>query len=315
MIYDYYLFKANITEFNEWCREKEMSFKKDSKKRERWRSMDSDEKHELYLKEVFATPLAEEKKRIADRLNDTNFRTFYPNSEDLHCFPKGSILIKISFTLKKPYTSRDEGEFHIIDGESFENPIVRARFTRLPIVKPSTWKGHLRFAAGRVEYQKEKKKEIMKRLFGAESEDEKKLKGRLYFFPTFFEEDPERDVITPLKRDTRTPAKGPIPIEIMKSGSKGEFYLLYVPYPKGKNFKEKQIEDDLKFLAKALKLMFYTYGFSAKKTSGFGVIEENLNEGEIWMSSPSGIKNKSFSNLNEMENKIIELLGEGDKNE
>jgi len=197
----------------------------------------------------------------------------------LQILPTNSTLIKISFTLKKPYTSRDEGEFHIIEGKIFENPIVRDKFTGLPMVRPSTWKGHLRFAARMVEWNKGDKEKIIRRLFGNESEDDNALKGRLYFFPTFFEEEAERDVITPLKRDTRTPTKrGPIPLEVMKSSSEGEFYLLYITYPKGKNFKEEQIEEDLRFLAEALKLMFYTYGFSAKKTSGFGVIEKLKNE-------------------------------------
>jgi CRISPR-associated protein Cmr2 len=79
-------------------------------------------------------------------------------------------------------------------------------------------------------------------------------------------------------------------MEVMKQGSKGEFYLLYVPYPKGKNFEEKQIGEDLHFLASALKLMFYTYGFSAKKTSGFGTIEELKEENiEIYPKDKKGI--------------------------
>ncbi|HHV81549.1 TPA: hypothetical protein GXX44_07725, partial [bacterium] len=168
-----------------------------------------------------------------------------------------------------------------IDGRIFENPIVRDKFTGLPIVKPSTWKGHLRFAADKVEWDDIKKRNIIRRLFGSEPEEkENPLKGRLYFFPTFFTEDADRDVITPLKRDTRTPAKGPINLEVIRPGKNGEFYLLYIPYPKGEDFREEDAEEDLKFLAEALKLMFYVYGFSAKKTSGFGVIEK-LQEGNI----------------------------------
>ena len=324
--------------------------------------------HDYYLSKAKAykdTEIARYKKEILDNVitdrepkEPKDIHNFYPKAEDLKYLPKNSVLIKISFTLKKPYTSRDEGEFHIIeenflfqwkdkerkkikkelnrrygfkldekdikiwddriefrtgkvvkdnefatvfindkfvdilvikkdkDGPNvysskvFENPIVRDKFTGLPMVRPSTWKGHLRFAAGRVDEINGKKldertrREIVRRLFGSESDDENALKGRLYFFPTFFEEKPERDVITPLKRDTRTPARGPIPIEVMKAGSEGEFYLLYVPYPGGKDFKKEEVEEDLRFLAEALKLMFYTYGFSAKKTSGFGVIEK-----------------------------------------
>jgi len=252
--------------------------------------------HDYYLSKAeryIDTQIAKNKKEILDSvINDRkpkgpkDIHIFYPKAEDLKDLPENSTLIKISFTLKKPYTSRDEGEFHIIDDIIFVNPIVRDKFTGLPMVRPSTWKGHLRFASGKVDEINGKKLderirgEIVRRLFGSESDDENALKGMLHFFPTFFEEEPKRDVITPLKRDTRTPTKGrsPIPIEVMKSRAKGEFYLLYIPYPKGKNFKEEEVKEDLKFLAEALKLMFYTYGFSAKKTSGFGVIEKLKNE-------------------------------------
>jgi len=279
VIHDYYLSDIQLKSFEEWDKEKEGSFRKKSKKN-KWREKDKKEKYKMWLEEVFEKPLAQRKKGIQKKLREEkDINDFCLKPADLQILPTNSTLIKISFTLKKPYTSRDEGEFHIIEGKIFENPIVRDKFTGLPMVRPSTWKGHLRFAARMVEWNKGDKEKIIRRLFGNESEDDNALKGRLYFFPTFFEEEAERDVITPLKRDTRTPTKrGPIPLEVMKSSSEGEFYLLYITYPKGKNFKEEQIEEDLRFLAEALKLMFYTYGFSAKKTSGFGVIEKLKNE-------------------------------------
>lgn len=238
------------------------------------------------------------KKNLNSILKEKNFTIFYPSKDDLKELPDGSTLLKISFTLKRPYTNKDEGEFHIIDGKIFENPIVRDKFTGLPTIKPSTWKGHLRFAGRRVDRDgKDEKEVIIKRLFGSESGEDEALRGRLCFFPTFFENEAVRDVITPLKRDTRTPTKrGPIPLEVMKPGSKGEFYLLYVPYPKGEDFKEEQIDNDLKFLAEALKLMFYTYGFSAKKTSGFGVIEW-LSENEVEVYPEPENKKEIFSIL------------------
>ena len=264
--------------------------------------------------------LAKEKATILNLImneNKNKYNDFYPNPKDLQYLPKNSILIKIKFTLKKPYTSKDEGEFHILNGRIFENPIVRDKFIGLPMVRPSTWKGHLRFAAEKVELEEIDKKKIIKRLFGSETGDENSLKGRLYFLPTFFENDAEKDVITPLDRRTRTPVKNkaPISLEVMKPGSKGEFYILYVPYPKGKDFKEEQIKEDLKFLAKALKLMFYTYGFSAKKTSGFGVIEEKLKDGKFWINALDGVKDESFSELNELENKITQIVEQGESNE
>lgn len=244
--------------------------------------------HDYYLskaKEYTDTEIARSKKEILNKVignkEDKDIRDFYPNKDDLNNLPENSVLIKLFFTLKKPYTSKDEGEFHIIDHRIFENPIVRDKFTGFPMVRPSTWKGHLRFAADKVEWTENDKKKIIKRLFGSEPGDENALKGSLYFFPTFFRNKAERDVITPLNRETRTPIRGkaPIPLEVMKAGSEGKFYLLYIPYPKGKDYKEGQIEEDLKFLAEALRVMFYIYGFSAKKTSGFGVVEKLEEEG------------------------------------
>ncbi|HHW20514.1 MAG TPA: hypothetical protein GXX27_05205 [Thermodesulfovibrio thiophilus] len=256
--------------------------------------------------------VSKKKKEIIDKVkkdaDNQVINQFYPQKQDLESLPPNSTLIKISFTLKKPYTSKDEGEFNVIDNRIFENPIVRDKFTGLPMVKPTTWKGHLRFAVERVKWEKEEeKKTIIKRLFGSEPEEKDNLlKGRLYFFPTFFNEDAEKDVITPLKRDTRTPASGPIPYEVMKPGKKGDFHLLYFPYPRGDEFKEEEIKKDLTFLAKALKLMFYTYGFSAKKTSGFGVIGESI-VCKLYIKTDKNVQEKNFSNLEELKNEINKL--------
>jgi len=254
-----------------------------------------------------------------------HIKDFYPLGKDLQNLPQNSMLIKITFRLKKPYTSKGEEEFYLLEWEEkgksqqkiIENPIVRDRVLGCPMVRPSTWKGHLRFAAGKVEEIDGKKldeysrNKVIRRLFGSESEDENALKGRLYFFPTFFEEEAEREVITPLKRNTRTPAKGPINLEVIKAGKKAKFYLLYLPYPEGKDFKEGQIKEDLKFLVNALELLFLTYGFSAKKTSGFGIIEPKFpEEGQFEMTGiPKDIlpRKGKFINFEELKTIIDKL--------
>lgn len=260
--------------------------------------------------------IGKEKDSMKNKLikeNKIEVNNFYPVQNDLTNLPNYSALIKIPFILKKPYTSKDDGEFHILDEKIFENPIVRDKFTGLPIVRPSTWKGHLRFAAERVDWDEKKKKKIIRRLFGSEKDEEKNKeimqKGRLNFFTTFFKVDPEKDVITPLKRDTRTPSRGPIPLEVMKPENKGDFYILYMPYPKGKDFDKEQVDNDLKFLADALQLMFYVYGFSAKKSSGFGVIQEEANESEINVKLDL-VKKCNFNTLNDLKSKIDELFEE-----
>ena len=82
--------------------------------------------------------VGKKKKEIMGKLNDHQDYNFYPTNSDLKNLPEDSTLLKISFTLKKPYTSKDEGEFNVIDNKIFENPIVRDKFTGLPMVKPTT---------------------------------------------------------------------------------------------------------------------------------------------------------------------------------
>ena len=272
--------------------------------------------------------------------------------------PKYSFLIEITFKLKKPYLSKDDDDFYIID-----NPIVKDKVFKLPMVRSTTWKGALRFAALKVfedwVYEKLNKSKLDKetvfrerarivKLFGNEKDSQeeylgklcllaiegelpagKKLKeeiekfneefekwligekiiskdvpsrsGRLFFYPTFFDRI-SLDVITPLSRETKTPVRGPIYFETVPERSKGTFRLLYYPFDliaRGELDKiDDEIEDDMKFLAKALKKMFYEIGFSAKKTSGFGVVEP-VNDSDVRMDGFESDKVRSIL-LNEI---------------
>jgi len=300
MIHDYYLQKIHgeIKSFEKWKSELNEKGGKIEKKEY--------DKQKKWLENVFIIPLAKKKEEMfKTKEKDIDFQIFYPRDDDFNCLqqylPRNSTLIKISFTLKKPYTSKDDGEFHIVyvngGPKIFENPIVRDKLAGLPVIKPSTWKGHLRFAAERVERDEAEKEKIIRRLLGSATGDSEALRGRLYFFPTFFKEKPEKDVITPLERSSRTPERGPIDLEVMGADEEGKLYLLYFPYPKSDDYGDygnEEVEEDLNFLAESLKLMLYTYGFSAKKTSGFEVVKE-LQEQDIEI-APEGFK-KYFSIL------------------
>lgn len=317
-IHDYYFLRFqeklknnNILPFETWIKEKEKEGKLKDK--------DDKGKYNAWLEESFLQPLAENKNSIltAKVKQDKwkkNYQIFYPKPDDLENLPSYTALLKIYFSLKKPYTSKEEGEFHILNGRITENPIVRDSLTGLSLVKPSTWKGHLRFAADKVEsdeWSEEEKKVILKRLFGTgPGEKNNPLRGRLYFFPTFFTDEATKDVITPLSRETRTPKRGAISLEVIKPGAKAEFHLLYLPYPKGEGFKE-EVKKDLEFLAESLKLMFYTYGFSAKKTSGFGVIEEKLEKVKIWIKVDKNLPKEAdkFCTLDELKDIIEKWVG------
>jgi CRISPR-associated protein Cmr2 len=219
----------------------------------------------------FGKRLADAQKQAAHEWAD-RIDTFLPRPDDLKGLPDASWLLNLEFTLNKPFTSKSEIEFHEI-----QNPIVRDHLTGLPTVKPTTWKGHLAFAAARQDVEAT----VRERLFGTIRGDESGQAGRLRFFPTFFVKDTAREVITPLWRDTRTPARGPIDIEVIAAGQQARFCLLYVPRPKGPNWHSGQIAEDLVAASRAIKAMLLDYGFSAKKTSGWGVAADALVSGVL----------------------------------
>lgn len=225
-------------------------------------------------KRKIGNALRERQKKAWNYWN-SRYSYFLPEPEDLKGLPKYSWLLKVCFTLKKPFISKDENELHPYDNSyEIQNPVVRDWILGCPMVRPTTWKGHLRFASKIINNDNE----ITRRLFGNETRDKEHfIKGRLHFFPTFFNDTPELDVITPLSRATRTPTKkGPIKIEVVRIGTKGELYLSYVPFPKGNDYAPGQIKKDLEAVVKSLEAMFLTYGFSAKKTSGFGVANKDI---------------------------------------
>lgn len=56
-------------------------------------------------------------------------------------FPLGSWTLQFTFTLRKPYISRDDTDLYILD-----NPIKKEKVFKFPYVAPSQWKGALRSA-------------------------------------------------------------------------------------------------------------------------------------------------------------------------
>jgi len=62
-----------------------------------------------------------------------------PIIPSISSFPHGSWSIHLSFTLLKPYISRDDTDFYIID-----NPVKKEWVFKVPYIAPSQWKGALR---------------------------------------------------------------------------------------------------------------------------------------------------------------------------
>ena len=237
--------------------------------------------HDSYLSNAngdAAAQLSGFGKRILDAQNATagewasRIDTFLPKTDDLLGLPDGSWLLQMEFELAKPFTSKADNPW--FEGQ---NSIVRDHLTGLPVVKPTTWKGHLSFAA----MGEGLAPAIRTRLFGISRGTETGLAGRLHFFTTFFLGEPRREVVTPLWRDTRTPARGPLAFEVIADGRTGTFNLLYVPRPKGPKWSVRQVSEDLEAATAAVRSMLMDFGFSAKKTAGWGVAKDAVQSGRL----------------------------------
>ncbi len=123
---------------------------------------------------------------------------------DLKELPSKSwIDIRVRLTLKRPWYSKDDVLFHVLD-----NPVRKDTVLGIPYMAASSWKGMLRWAArmkmGLSEYLDKhdnsfegwQDPEEITRLFGHQKTEEEEfagLQGRLIFFPTWFGFDPENE--------------------------------------------------------------------------------------------------------------------------
>jgi len=192
-------------------------------------------------------------------------------SIDLALLPPFSWFLQFTFTLAKPYISKDDNPFYIID-----NPIVRDKVFRLPMVRSTSWKGNLYSALWQLGHDKQDD-DRMQRLFGEIRGEEGGQAGRLFFYPTFFTKT-SLEIINPHDRKRRV-GKNPILFESVPAGTSGTFSLLYVPFDLiGADEAEirRQALEDLQLVAEGLQAMFLTYGFSAKRSSGYGVAKDEI---------------------------------------
>jgi CRISPR-associated protein Cmr2 len=205
-----------------------------------------------------------------------------PMFNDFSCLPFGSFYIQFKFKLLKPYISRNDNAFYIVD-----NAIVREKVFHLPMVRSTAWKGSLCHALWQSGYQNEN--EQINRMFGTANDEqpEKGKRGRLYFFPSFFTQT-GMEVINPHDRKTRV-GKNPILIESVPIGAEATFALLYAPLDRiGKENDEtrNQVIADMKLVAEGLQALFTMYGFGAKTSSGFGLADDEVEKGSLILNWP-----------------------------
>ncbi|GAV24613.1 protein of unknown function DUF324 [Carboxydothermus islandicus] len=239
--------------------------------------------------------------------------------------PPFSFAITLTFTMKKPYFSRDDTNLYVID-----NPLRKDWVYKIPYIAPGQWKGTLHAAMVRLladwwHNQSDEEEKFLQRrlglvrLFGNEQEvdgEEKEnfesfldqiggkelairyrerlkqllndghRRGRLMFYPTFFQK-MGLTVINPHDRESGAGTQ-PIYFEIVPEGASGNFSLLYVPFDRigGKETETaREMAEDLSLVAEGLKYLFTEFGFGAKTSSGFGLAE--VLKGKLAVKLPS----------------------------
>ena len=184
--------------------------------------------------------------------------------------------IEVGFELTSPWYSKDDRPFHVLD-----NPVRKDRVFGVPFMSAASWKGLLRWAC-RMEMGLSDclKKHDMKldgwkdpawiiHLFGNErAEGEEFSRGALMFYPTWFDK-VGFEVINPHKRKTRA-ATQPIYYEVVPAGTKGKLQLLYAPLPGRMERPDVNPIEAMGKLVDAIQQLLERYGFSAKRTAGWG---------------------------------------------
>jgi CRISPR-associated protein Cmr2 len=250
-----------------------------------------------------------------------------PEAPDFQALPPGSWFLQFTFTLAKPWISKDDDPFYVAESV---NPVRKDKVFKVPMMSAAGWKGLLRWTTMHVRLAQKKdslspeqfarERFVQTLLFGdekgeepgetkdfaafldalkpeARAEYERLLReyyqvkpdeplphhsGRLFFYPTFFNQI-DVEVINPHSRTTKA-GTHPIYLECVRAGAKGTFSLLYVPFDligRDEAAIKQQALAELQLVAEGLQAMFLNYGFSAKRTSGFGTAKEQVGDGFV----------------------------------
>ncbi len=207
-------------------------------------------------------------------------------NSDFKNLPDSSwIGLKVNFTLKTPWYSKDDRPFHVMD-----NPVRKDRVFGVPFMSAASWKGMLRWACrmreGLFDHLCEHAMEMdgwkMKmdgwndekwilHLFGNErgKEEQNELKpGALVFYPTWFNSI-GFEVINPHSREKRA-GTHPIYYEVVPPETEGCLQLLYAPFPGQAERDKVRSADVMEKLIDAVESLLQVYGISAKRTAGWG---------------------------------------------
>lgn len=269
---------------------------------------------------------------------------------DISSFPKGSWIIEFPITLAKPYISRDDAPLYIIENPIRKDKVFGIPFISAMAWKGNLrWtmmKRHLESLANEPDnFAKKRLRHTF--LFGTEKgmEDSPKgwakyldelcpngkesyrdklkakfvtkempnVAGMLYFYPTFWNKT-DMEVINPHDRETKT-GKNPIYFESVPAGSEGIFRLIYMPLQwiglPDEKFRE-EVFQDLQDAMIGIREMMLTYGFSAKKSSGYGIIKNEWDGKKSKLIIKDFMKNEEkFGDFEGLEERIKKLIDGG----
>lgn len=265
-----------------------------------------------------------------------------PTPPELGQLPSGSLFLQCTFRLAKPYLSRDDEPLYIVDNPLRKDKVFKVPFISATgwkgLLRGTMMLTLAEEAADLHEHVFVEQRLQLTRLFGNEKEvelaDEEEERwqsfldarkprargryreflreatrtgfrtGRLQCYPTFFDR-MDLEVLNPHGRATRAGTQ-PLVFECVPIGARGTFSLLYVPFDLAGEDREVWLSDlkaDLPLLAEAISRLLLRYGFSAKRTSGFGLAEDVV-QGTIWAYGGTTPVTK-LSNLKEVMTRAI----------
>lgn len=184
------------------------------------------------------------------------------------------LALTVTFELRAPWFSKNDLPFHVLD-----NPVHRDHVFGAPFIPASSWKGLLRWAArmktGLLAHLEANNNTLntwsdspeVVHLFGNERDEAEHFqRGALAFRPTWFDK-VGFEVINPHDRTKKAGTK-PILYEIVPAGATGTLSLLYAPTPGAAGVDRREA---VLLLLDAVEALLTEYGFSAKRTSGWGI--------------------------------------------
>lgn len=216
------------------------------------------------------------------------------------------LALTVSFQLQAPWFSKDDLPFHVLD-----NPVHRDHVFGAPFMPASSWKGLLRWVArmktGLLTHLEANNNTLnnwkdaaeVVHLFGNERDEAEQFqRGALAFHPTWFDK-VGFEVINPHDRAKKAGTK-PILYEVAPPCATGALCVLYAPVP-GTPITGVSKQKALLLLLCAIESLITEYGFSAKRTSGWGVATiTNVN-----LRWRDGSRDGKLSDLRELATKLL----------